>query len=95
MVELKNISEKLESIQEEYMKNKRVMLSDVWTDESASLLHEAIENKTSFLNAFAIDGKYIQSSDRELGNMTTEEKENSKGQSIKMLQMELAFLWAT
>ncbi|MBB1400074.1 2OG-Fe(II) oxygenase family protein [Pseudoalteromonas sp. SG44-8] len=74
MVELKNISEKLESIQEEYMKNKRVMLSDVWTDESASLLHEAIENKTNFLNAFAIDGKYIQSSDRELGSMTTEEK---------------------
>ncbi len=41
------------------MKNKKVILSDVWTDESASLLHEAVENKTSFLNAFAIDGKYI------------------------------------
>ena len=59
MVELKNTTEKLECIQKEYMKNIKVILSDVWTDESASLLHEAVENKTSFLNAFAIDGKYI------------------------------------
>jgi len=74
MIKISNI-DNIENIREEYKKNKRVIIPDIWSTESLTKIENEVRN-TTFLNAYAINGRYIQSSDQELTNMSNIDKRN-------------------
>ena len=74
MINISNI-DNVEHVTEEYKKNKRVVISDIWSTHSIAKIEGEVRN-TTFLNAYAINGRYIQSSDEELTNMSNIDKRN-------------------
>jgi len=69
MIQLnKNIN--VVNLHREYSKNKRIMVDSVLEFDGFSKITEKLKHNIPYLNAYSLNGQYIQSSDDELKNMS-------------------------
>lgn len=58
------------NLNREYSKNKRIMVDSVLEFDGLSQITEKLKHNIPYLNAYSLNGQYIQSSDDELKNMS-------------------------
>lgn len=57
------------NLNREYSKNKRIMVDSVLEFDGLSQITEKLKHNIPYLNAYSLNGQYIQSSDDELKNI--------------------------
>ena len=57
----------------EYIKKNRIMIEDILEIDSLNVVVDKLKNNTKYLNAYSLNGKYIQSSDEDLKSMLPNE----------------------
>tara|TARA_B100000700_G_C15030586_1_gene850280 strand:- start:1984 stop:2679 length:696 start_codon:yes stop_codon:yes gene_type:complete len=73
--------------------NRIILLENVWEQTELKNITDALKSKITYLNAFALDGKYIQASDEELRTFSNTEMRQFQGNIYQNAQAGIGFFY--
>jgi SM-20-related protein len=72
-----------DAIKNEYQKDLRVRVDNIWTAEHANMIGQSLAKKTQFGHAYTQDGRAIESSEQTLASMSLAERKQLFGNLYK------------